>query len=95
LKIETGCDIRRADLAAALLRELDRDYDLICSGAFATLCDEWQARCVTLGKRVKIKVGDRIVSGQAEALDDNGALLLRTEHGHLERIIGGDVSLAN
>ena len=41
----------------------------------------------------KIKVGDRVVSGQAEALDDNGALLLRTEHGHLERIIGGDVSL--
>src|SRR5882762_141202 len=95
LKIETGSDIRRADLAAALLRELDRDYELICSGAFAMLCDEWQARCVTLGKHVKIKVGDRVVSGEAEALDDNGALLLRTEHGHLERIIGGDVSLAN
>jgi len=30
-----------------------------------------------------------VVSGEAEALDDNGALLLRTEHGHLERIIGG------
>ena len=24
---------------------------------------------------------------------DDGALLVRTEHGHLERIIGGDVTL--
>jgi type III pantothenate kinase len=27
--------------------------------------------------------------------DDDGALLVRTEHGHLERIIGGDVTLEN
>jgi len=26
-------------------------------------------------------------------LDDDGALLLRTEHGHLERVMGGDVTL--
>ena len=25
--------------------------------------------------------------------DDDGALLVRTEHGHLERVIGGDVAL--
>jgi len=31
--------------------------------------------------------------GQAEALDDDGALLVRTEHGRLERIIGGDVTV--
>lgn len=94
LKIEAGAAIRRADLAAALIRELDRDYNLICAGEFSKLCEEWQEQCVTLGHRVKIKVGERIVTGQAEALDDNGALLLRTEHGHLERIIGGDVTLA-
>src|SRR5256885_15483766 len=86
LKIETGCDIRRADLAATLLRELDRDYELICNGAFATLCDECQARCVTLGKRVKIKVGDRVVTGQAVSLDDKGALVFRTDVGHPDRI---------
>ena len=95
LKIESGSEIRRGDLAAALLRELERDYDLICGGHFPVVCEEWQGRCVTLGKRVKIRIGERTVSGEAEALDDNGALLLRTEHGHLERIIGGDVTLAN
>ena len=38
-------------------------------------------------------MGARLVRGHAEALDDDGALLVRTEHGHLERIIGGDVTL--
>src|SRR5256885_2251860 len=34
LKIESGSNIHRAELAASLLRELDRDYDLICRGEF-------------------------------------------------------------
>jgi hypothetical protein len=33
------------------------------------------------------------LAGFVESLDDDGALLLRTEHGRLERIIGGDVTL--
>ena len=93
LKIESGAPIRRADLAAALLRELDRDYGAICSGKFSDLAAEWEEQCITLGQRVKIRIGDRVVVGQAEALDENGALLLRTEHGRLERIIGGDVTV--
>ena len=94
LKIETGAAIRRADLAAALLRELDRDYALICGKQFPKISEEWEEQCVTLGQRVKISIGERTVSGRAEALDEKGALLLRTEHGRLERIIGGDVSIA-
>jgi biotin-(acetyl-CoA carboxylase) ligase len=36
-------------------------------------------------------MGDRQVRGRAEALGEDGTLLLRTDHGHLERIMGGDV----
>jgi BirA family biotin operon repressor/biotin-[acetyl-CoA-carboxylase] ligase len=93
LKIESGRPIHRADLAAAILRELDRDYERIRSRRFDEVADEWEAHCTTLGRRVTIQVGDRVLQGEAEALDDDGALLLRTQHGHLERIIGGDVSL--
>jgi biotin-(acetyl-CoA carboxylase) ligase len=46
-----------------------------------------------LGLRVSIQVGNRRVSGHAEALDADGALLVRAHHGHLERIVGGDVIL--
>jgi BirA family transcriptional regulator, biotin operon repressor / biotin---[acetyl-CoA-carboxylase] ligase len=93
LKIESGQSFRRADLAAALLCELDGDYERIRKDEFAAVADEWQARCVTLGRRVTLHVGERALHGRAEALDADGALLLRTDHGHLERVIGGDVTL--
>ena len=57
------------------------------------VADEWEAHCKTIGRDVTIQIGERRIRGRAESLDDDGALLLRTEHGHLERIIGGDVTL--
>ena len=93
LKLEAGEEISRAELATAVLRELDVDYARICSGKFPEVADEWEAACVTIGKNVTVHVGDRKFRGRAESLDDDGALLVRTEHGHLERIIGGDVIL--
>ena len=93
LKVETGKEICRAELATEILRELDFDYARIYSGKFTQVADEWETGCLTIGKKVSVQMGTRLVRGQAEALDDDGALLVRTEHGHLERIIGGDVTL--
>ena len=66
---------------------------LFRSDDFEPVADEWAERCVTLGQAVTIHIGDRRLHGRAEALDDDGALLLRTDHGRLERVIGGDVTM--
>ncbi len=91
LALATGGELSRARLAAAILRELDRDYARICEGKFAAVAEEWEQQCVTLGRRVRIHIGERAVSGRAESLDTDGALIVRSDHGRLERIIGGDV----
>jgi BirA family biotin operon repressor/biotin-[acetyl-CoA-carboxylase] ligase len=93
LKIELGETISRAELAVAILRELDADYARICTGKFAEVADEWEENCTTIGKNVTVQIGDRKIRGCAESLDDDGALLLRTEHGRLEPITGGYVTL--
>jgi len=93
LKIETGETVSRAELAVAILRELDFDYARIGGGKFPAVADEWESGCATIGKNVTVHIGDRKIRGCAESLDDDGALLVRTEHGHLERITGGDVTL--
>jgi BirA family biotin operon repressor/biotin-[acetyl-CoA-carboxylase] ligase len=93
LKIELGQPVDRAGLAVAILRELDRDYERIKQGEFELVAEQWQERCTTLGSQVSIRIGDRVIRGRAEALDADGALLLRGQHGHLERIIGGDVTM--
>ncbi|HLH52252.1 MAG TPA: biotin--[acetyl-CoA-carboxylase] ligase [Verrucomicrobiae bacterium] len=93
LQIESGKPVARVELAAAILRELEKVYQQVLDGDFATVADEWEHHCSTLGRRLVIQLGDRRVSGRAEALGEDGALLLRTEHGHLERIVGGDVQI--
>ncbi|HSH94045.1 MAG TPA: hypothetical protein VK968_07855, partial [Roseimicrobium sp.] len=93
LRIEAGRPINRSALAASILKELDVEYARLSAGRFQDVADEWQDRCTTLGRQVSIRIGDRLVQGHAESLDADGALLVRTQHGHLERIIGGDVTL--
>ena len=94
LKIESGKTLARADLAVKILRELDADYARVCNGKFTAIADEWEEHSGTIGQPVTIHVGDRKIHGRAESLDDDGALLLRTEHGRLERVTGGDVTMA-
>src|ERR1051326_3232950 len=93
LKIESGEPLDRAELAAEILRELDRDYTRVCTGQFEAVAAEWEERCNTIGRSVAIAVGDRRLQGRAESIDADGALLLRTQHGHLERILSGNVTL--
>jgi BirA family biotin operon repressor/biotin-[acetyl-CoA-carboxylase] ligase len=93
LREEAKRPIDRAALATTILLELDAVYARLRAGDFHEVGDEWMRRCTTLGRRVIIRIGDRVVQGRAEALDEEGALLVRTDHGRLERIIGGDVTL--
>jgi BirA family transcriptional regulator, biotin operon repressor / biotin---[acetyl-CoA-carboxylase] ligase len=95
LALETGQRIKRPELAAAILSELDADYERVLGGQFSTLAEEWEEQCATLGRRVEVVSGHRRLCGRAESLDSDGALLLRTDHGHLERVVGGEVQLQN
>ena len=93
LKAELDRPISRPDLAVAIMHELDNDYARIEAGRFVALAEEWQEHGTTIGHDVVIRMGNRQVRGRAESLGEDGELLVRTEHGHLERIVGGDVTL--
>jgi BirA family biotin operon repressor/biotin-[acetyl-CoA-carboxylase] ligase len=93
LRVELGKPLSRPDLAVAILRELDHDYARLAAGEFAAVADEWEEHCATIGHEIAIRTGRRQVRGRAESLGEDGALLLRTEHGHLERVMGGDVEV--
>ncbi len=93
LRIETRGVVSRPVLAVAVMRELDHVYQSIRAGQFSALAEEWYRQCVTVGGQVSINTGGRILQGRVEAVDDEGALLLRTQHGRIERILGGDVTV--
>ncbi len=91
IRAELGRPVSRAGLAVAILRELDRDYQRICEDNLRGLADEWVEHCATIGKDVTVHSGERTITGRAESLNRDGALLVRTDHGRIEQVTGGEV----
>ena len=92
LQLETGRPQDRAALAAEVLRALEDGY-AAAHRDFDSIIAEWARLSTTLGKQIVVTVGARRIEGHAQALDDNGALLLRRDNGQVERILGADVTV--
>lgn len=88
---ETGQWTDRTRLVAAFLTEVERRYELLKAGQ--TPFVEWQARLATLGNQVQATLADEVLTGIAEGVDEDGALLLRTPEGNLRRLLAADVTL--
>jgi len=86
---ELGRDVLRAELVQRVLLEVERASEEM-TVSFDRVCREWMARSATLGQRVRIitRIGE--FEGRAEALEADGALLVRKDDGTGERIIAGD-----
>ncbi len=90
LELETGLPQDRVALAAQVLMALDECYQTALTN-FEVIVDEWAKLCTTLGRQIVVTMGQRRIEGFAQALDGDGALLLRRDSGQIERILGGDV----
>ena len=93
LLLEAGRPVRRLDLARALLEALDALYDSYLLNGYGPVREEWLARCSFLGRRIRVNFQDNELQGTAEGIDEEGALLVRTPDGGLERVLAGDVTI--
>jgi BirA family transcriptional regulator, biotin operon repressor / biotin---[acetyl-CoA-carboxylase] ligase len=89
LSVCAGCDIPRASLMRAILGAIEPRYRSVCAGA--NLREEWARALDTLGREVRVTMPDGDFSGVADAVDDEGALLVRMPNGTQKRITAGDV----
>jgi BirA family biotin operon repressor/biotin-[acetyl-CoA-carboxylase] ligase len=90
--IETafGHSVDRMELLQALLGWIDH-WTTRLSGP--ELFESWRSRLTTLGQMVSISVADGVVRGIAEAVDNQGGLLVRDSSGRQRRVIAGDIAL--
>jgi BirA family biotin operon repressor/biotin-[acetyl-CoA-carboxylase] ligase len=93
LLLETGKSVCRLDFARALLEALDALYDSYLLNGYGPVREEWLARCNFLGRRIRVTFHDKEFQGTAEGIDEEGALLVRSEIGRLERVLAGDVTI--
>ena len=84
-----GSPVDRLALLARLTDELDR---LEAAGGREVAMVEWRQRSTLIGRQVEVRISGRdAFGGVVTAIDDDGALLVRTSGG-VERIFAGDVT---
>lgn len=81
-----------AQVAVAFFERLDDWLVLHRSMGLGVVLDAWKMRSGMLGQQVRAVVDGRGVEGDAEDLDETGALLIRDETGKRHRIVAGEVT---
>lgn len=90
---ETGENVSRAALAAAMIRELDALYAALRSGDTGGYLEEYRRRCVTIGREVRLLWQDTKERVFALDVDEEFGLVVRRESGAVETIRTGEVSV--
>lgn len=90
---ETGKNVPRAALAAAMIEELDALYAALKSGDTSGYLDEYRRRCVTIGREVQLLWQDTKEKVRALDVDEEFGLVVRRENGSVETIRTGEVSV--
>ncbi len=83
---------RWAVLKAVVVAWVER-YAWLAGARADRLRDAWAARLINLQQVIRVNLNDQAVEGYAEGVDADGALLLRTADGQLQRLLSGDVTL--
>lgn len=91
LLAETGQRVDRLRLCRRLLQRLDEQYAVLTTQGFASIAALWEEFSVTLGAHVCVEMARRLLEGQAVGIDRDGALLVRTNQGIVERVMAGEV----
>jgi BirA family biotin operon repressor/biotin-[acetyl-CoA-carboxylase] ligase len=93
VQIELGRAVSRLDVLGELLAHLERWYERWRRSAFAPVKARWAELSASLGHRVEVVSGKTTVSGLVADLDDDGALMLRLDSGHMRKVASGDMTV--
>ena len=90
LKKELGHGINRVEFVQKLFSELEALYLKFQKEGFSPILDEWRNMSATIGEWVKITTQTKTIYGEAIGVDSEGALILETGEGKLEKIVAGN-----
>jgi BirA family biotin operon repressor/biotin-[acetyl-CoA-carboxylase] ligase len=86
--------IPRVPLLRRILLEMDRRYaELVSSGSGAALVAEWRELTPMIGSIIRVSHFGHVREGTVAGVDPDGALLLRSPSGVVDRLLAGDVTV--
>lgn len=89
LLLETGREVDRLALLAAVLARTEAWYDGVLAGDSPH--EAWAVRLDTLGRRVRVTMAAGALEGMAVGVTPDGALLVREDGGAVWTVWSGDV----
>ncbi len=92
LKEVSGKEVLRVKLVQTFLKEFEKYYEILKRREFSSVLKEWKLYSHTLGKKIRVDIGERIITGEAVDINEEGALILKKEDGELAEIISGTVT---
>lgn len=91
LKEILGKKISRVSLVQILLEEFEKYYERLKRREFSSILKEWKLYSHALRRKIKINMGEKIITGEAIDINEEGALILKKEDGELLEIISGTI----
>ena len=93
IKNETEKHHSRNEMIIQILKEFEDWFEVFKSKGGKPLLEKWRQLSSTLGKNVRVTIGDSTVSGLARDIDEEGMLILEMRSGELRKISAGDITI--
>jgi BirA family biotin operon repressor/biotin-[acetyl-CoA-carboxylase] ligase len=92
LRMEAHRGISRVQVLVALLRELERHYELLRKNGNRAITERWEAASsFAYGKRISVVTSAGESPATTTGLDPSGALRVRYDDGRQESLVAGEV----
>jgi BirA family transcriptional regulator, biotin operon repressor / biotin---[acetyl-CoA-carboxylase] ligase len=93
LLMEKGTAVDRISLLQRMLSSLETAYARLINEPSGRTLQAWRSRTSMFGTHVTVRESQHIVTGIAEALAEDGSLMIRLDDGSLHTVRAGDVTL--
>ncbi|MEW6740403.1 MAG: biotin--[acetyl-CoA-carboxylase] ligase [Nitrospirota bacterium] len=93
IKNESGDAQSRTLIAIEIIKELDRWYSMLLNSGKKPVIEEWLKLSSTIGRAVKVTVGNNVFTGIAGTIDEEGMLMLKLPDNTVKKISAGDVTI--
>ncbi|MDR1563563.1 MAG: biotin--[acetyl-CoA-carboxylase] ligase [Oscillospiraceae bacterium] len=93
LLIQRGCEPKAEHICANILNAFEPLLEAYLQGGFAAIKKSYKARCITLGREVRVVYKSTELQGTAVYVNDDGTLLVATGDGAMLRIDSGEASV--
>ncbi|UTR08491.1 biotin--[acetyl-CoA-carboxylase] ligase [Alkalihalobacillus sp. LMS6] len=90
---ETGKTVHRATLIAEVMNEFEWLYRCYQEEGFRVIKPLWEARSISLHKKIHARTAKQVITGYASGLTDEGQLCITDLNGTTHLIHSGDIEL--